>query len=143
MWVGWIPGEGVGNPGGRAGHWIGNRPSSDDRRGHGGLRPIRRPSVTRFAALGTSLAVAVMVLASCNSSNGSLAQSDVTDAPTTKSTIAAALDSGATIEASSTGGDSITTTVDFGPGEPVANSNVDLSILENCGFDPSRALIIA
>lgn len=59
-----------------------------------------------------------------------------TGAPTTPT-------AAAVIDASDSGGDSITTTVSFGPAEPVSSSNVDQSVLGSCGFDTSRALVVA
>jgi hypothetical protein len=33
--------------------------------------------------------------------------------------------------------------VSFGPAEPISSSNVDQSVLASCGFDTSRALVVA
>ena len=132
MWAGRFP-VGIDGPGDQAG---------TDPRVHGARVFVHQRRASKMA-FGASLAFSILALASCSSNPSVGSQSATTDAASTQSTVAVALNQAATIEASSTGGDAISTTVSFGAVESVANSNVDSSILTNCGFDISRALVVA
>jgi hypothetical protein len=89
--------------------------------GAGGIAATTPPSTTPATAATTSTT------------------STTTLAPATTVPIAPA----AVLHATDSGGDSITTTYSFGPTEPISSSNVDQSLVSNCGFDTSRALVVA
>jgi hypothetical protein len=118
----------------------------------------RSEGTTRSASVLGALAVGglIVALGGCGSNNASpVTAPTATSAATTSipdttspatiplTTSASTLTKGVLLQASDAGGDSITTTMSFGPAEPVSSSNVDQSVLASCGFDVSRALVIA
>jgi len=110
---------------------------------------------SRTAPVLAALAVGGLIaLGGCGSNNASpvtappatsAATTSIPDttSPATIRPTTSASTTGVVLQASDSGGDSITTTVSFGPAEPVSSSNVDQSVLAGCGFDASRALVIA
>lgn len=117
---------------------------------------LREAKAGPAPALGlVALAGLVFALGGCGS-DGATATTTVlpaTTAPTVPSTsttstvpipvTTAAPTPAAVLHATDSGGDSITTTYSFGPTEPIGSSNVNQSIVSNCGFDTSRALVVA
>jgi len=88
----------------------------------------------------------VLSLTSCGASVGSATQDASRDGQsgvTTTTAVPTAVAEAATIDASDSGGDAIQTIVYFGDAESLSQSNISSSLLDGCGVDPSRALIVA